>query len=157
VEQTRKLGGVSFSRDEVRALLATAPARPSATNAPPGVFGGLVLPHPQTRGGARAAEIALTAIGMPIIAAGFLSLAILPRMYRRFTASRPSELQKVGMVTFTGGPLTWFALTMAGATTATAVALAGSSAFALVVRHFVRDAAEHRDPNRDLYRVDREQ
>lgn len=67
-----------LSQDEIRALLATDPVARGA-EAGRGMLHILVLPHPGTTGGVRVAELALTVLGLPLVLAGALSLALVRR------------------------------------------------------------------------------
>jgi len=67
-----------LSQDEIRALLATDPVT-RAAEARHGMLHTLMWPHPGTTGGARVVEIALTVLGLPLVLAGALSLALVRR------------------------------------------------------------------------------
>ncbi|HEX7840030.1 MAG TPA: hypothetical protein VF469_21285, partial [Kofleriaceae bacterium] len=71
-----------LSNDEIRALLATDPGV-RAAEPPRGLFQTLVLPHPETSGGVRIAELVLTVFSLPLVIAGAASLGVTRRLARQ--------------------------------------------------------------------------
>jgi DNA-directed RNA polymerase subunit RPC12/RpoP len=88
-----------LSGDEIRALIATDP---TARGEPRGLMQILVLPHPATRGAARAAEIALTLLGLPIVLSGAVAIGLTRRA--RLTAAPGGELPAALTMTVFCGP-----------------------------------------------------
>lgn len=129
------LAGKSLSPAELRALVvsATMLERPPAQ----GLVSALVLPHPGTAGGARAAELALTLISLPLVAIGALTLAVTRR--RREVA--PGELAPVMAMLGVGGLGFASVLSLLGASLATNLVLSGVSVAALIVRGVIRARA----------------
>ena len=66
------MGQLEMSREELRAL-ATVTAPPAEDR---GVIATVLLPHPETGGRARTAELALTVLCLPLVAAGTALLGI---------------------------------------------------------------------------------
>ena len=89
-----------LSNDEIRALLATDPGLRGA-EPPRGLLHTLVLPHPATSGGARIAELVLTALSLPLVLAGALSIGVTRRLARH--KSTGGELVPALAMTVFGG------------------------------------------------------
>lgn len=130
-----KLG--KLSREEARALLVMN--HPEAgEREPQNMFATLVLPHPRNRGGTRTAELALTAVGFPIVAAGVPMTLAAGRHLRRVMAAPSGEYVAVGLATVLGGPATVLGLMSLGLAAGWAFAIAGAMVAALVVRAMIR-------------------
>ncbi len=90
-----------LSKEDVQALLLTDPSsRPAESR---GLFETLVLPHRATRGAARAAEVALTVVSFPLVAAGSLAVALAARRTRRAVETTTGEITPVLAMTVFGG------------------------------------------------------
>src|ERR1700712_754080 len=71
---TTGTAGKKLSRDELRALIVSdEKLRPARSR---GVVSTLILPHPSTAGAARATELALTVVALPLVLAGALMLML---------------------------------------------------------------------------------
>jgi RNA polymerase subunit RPABC4/transcription elongation factor Spt4 len=133
---TPGIAGSKLSKEEIGALIAIDDAsRPAAESE--GLFETLVLPHPNTSGAARTAELVLTVLSFPLIVAGVSTLA-----FRRRTrkASR-GELSPVIRMTVIGGVGMVSLLALAGMSTGMMVAITGGSIAALWARGIIRARA----------------
>jgi hypothetical protein len=98
------LGKVGLSADELRALATvTAPIE-----ADRGVLATVVLPHPETTGGARNAELALTVACLPLVVAGALVFGM-GRVFGRRTPTGEAGAV-VAMAAAGGTTLAWWLL-----------------------------------------------
>lgn len=88
-----------LSGDEIRALLVTGPGGHDA--APRGLMQTLVLPHPETHGATRLAELVLTVLGLPLVLSGAVALGLTRR--KRLTAPSGGELPAALTMTVFGG------------------------------------------------------
>jgi hypothetical protein len=125
----------AMSRGEIGALLAIEGLGKSR---PTGLVQTLVLPHPETRGTARAVELALTVACLPMVACGALAIAIKRRNSRYAEIS--GELAPVVVMSVTGGLAFGSALTFV-TSISTALAVVGASIAGLVVRGVIRARA----------------
>jgi DNA-directed RNA polymerase subunit RPC12/RpoP len=133
-----------LSGDEIRALLATDPTARDGESR--GLIQTLVLPHPATRGAARAAEIALTLIGLPSVLSGAIAIALTRRA--RLTAAAGGELPAALTMTVFCGPDLFLA----------PASLVGASIAAIWLRALIRSRSAARrgvDLHRDLHRIER--
>ena len=140
-----------LSQDEIRALLATDPALRAAP--PAGLVHTYMLPHPETRGRARAAEIALTLVTLPMVIVGVASFGVFVRKKPAPDAPR-GELGPVLAMTFMGGLGLWSLLDMLGVAGTPMLALVGGSLAALWTRGVIR-ARSATSRSRELMRIDR--
>jgi hypothetical protein len=130
-----------LSGAEIRALLATDRGLRDA-EPPRGLLQTLVLPHPATRGAARLAELALTVLGLPLVVAGAVTLALTRRA--RLTAASGGELPPALAMTVFGGGSLFLRLP---------AAIAGAAIAAVWVRALIRSRADARR-GRDLQRIE---
>lgn len=110
----------------------------------PGVFAGLVLPHPRSSGLVRTIEMVLTGLAIPLIATSLLALAVLWVRLLRVggVRTRPGTIRVVGMVAGAGA-LYSFARA-AGLSNLTAGVLVALQLFLLGMRAALRSAAKQR-------------
>jgi hypothetical protein len=149
--QSTGLAG-KLSQDEIRALLATDPALRGAP--PAGLIHTYMLPHPETRGGARVAEAVLTLATLPMVIVGLASFGIFVRKKPSPDAAPRGELGPVIAMTFMGGLGLWSALDMVGVAGVPMLAMLGGSLAALWARGAIRwRSATAR--SRELARVER--
>ena len=133
------LAGKALSPAEIRALiltdamLAPAPAQ--------GLLPTLVLPHPSTTGAARAAEIALTVVSFPLVAAGVLALALARGRTRRKYQTTRGELTPILAMMGLGGFALSSILSLLGASLAANLAVTGLGIVALIGRGVIRARA----------------
>ncbi|HEX3762318.1 MAG TPA: hypothetical protein VHW23_26640 [Kofleriaceae bacterium] len=128
-----------LSGDEIRALLATDSTTREAGSR--GLLQTLILPHPATRGAARAAELVLTLVGLPLVVSAAIALALSRRA--RLTAPSGGELPAALAMTVFGG---------AGLFGVPA-ALVGASVAAVWLRALIRSRSAARR-GVDLHRID---
>jgi hypothetical protein len=135
---TAGLAGKALSAQEIHALIAT-----DAMLAPPsqGLLPTLILPHPSTTGAARAVELALTVVSLPLVAAGALTLAVTRRRARSRHAATRGELAPVLAMLGLGGFALSGVLSLLGVGLATNLAITGASMVALIARGVVRARA----------------
>lgn len=142
-QREASIGEVELTPEQVRALLAVdgslAPAHIEGES--PGLFGGLVLPHPMTSGAARISEIGLSFVGGPLLLCALLLLAMLAKTRTRIYASDHSEFGKLAAVTMCGAPTYAWVLAMAGLPMTGWLTLVGISITALVARYVIRRRA----------------
>jgi DNA-directed RNA polymerase subunit RPC12/RpoP len=137
-------GRPKLSGDEIRALLATDPT--ARDGEPRGLMQALILPHPATRGAARAAEIALTLVGLPIVLSSAVAIALTRRARRAVAAG--GELPAALTMTVFCGPGLFLAPGW----------LVGASIAAIWLRALIRSRSAGRrgvDLHRDLHRIER--
>ena len=141
------LAGKALSPAEIRALILT-----DATLAPPapaqGLLATFVLPHPSTIGAARAVELALTVVSLPLVVAGVVSFAV---TRRKAQPTRGELAPTLAMMTLGGLGLSSL-LSLAGASLATNLAVTGASVVALIARAVIRSRAATAH-GRELQRV----
>jgi hypothetical protein len=128
---------VAMSRDEVRALI-TVTSPPSQDR---GILATVVLPHPETTGAARNAELALTVACLPLVISGALLLGF----GRLFGRRRPtSEAGAVISMAAAGGlGLAWW-LSDYGAAVAIGVTVVEIVLLGIRARVRVRSSRAHR-------------
>jgi hypothetical protein len=110
----------------------------------PGVFAGLLLPHPRSSGGTRAAEIVLTALAAPLVALALVSLGSLYLRASRFggVRARPAAFRVGGMVL--GAAALGCFLFAGGFETPAVIAIVASQLGFLAARAGIRAAAKRR-------------
>ena len=140
---TAGLAGKSLSPEEIYALIATDAALAPAPSQ--GLLPTLILPHPQTTGAARTAELALTVVSLPLVAAGALSLAIVRSRTRRKYEAMRGELTPVLAMLSLGGFGLSGALSLLGVSFATNLAITAGSMVALIARGVIRSRAGRRE------------
>lgn len=140
-----------LSRDEAAALLALADR--GGGSGQEGMFAILVLPHDRSHGGARLAQLALTAFGLPLIAAGAPMVLFAYWRTRRAAHATTSEWGAVGMLGVLGAPLAFFLLTMVGLGAAIAGPLVVAMLVGLLVRAGIRTRVDEAR-SRALSRLD---
>jgi DNA-directed RNA polymerase subunit RPC12/RpoP len=133
-------GRPTLSGDEIRALLATDPT--ARDGEPRGLMQALILPHPATRGAARAAEIALTLVGLPIVLSSAVAIALTRRARRAVAAG--GELPAALTMTVFCGPGLFLAPGW----------LVGASIAAIWLRALIRSRSAGRR-GVDLHRIER--
>lgn len=139
---------LEVSAEEARALLAVSDVGAGHdVESPadePGVFAGMLLPHPRSSGGTRAAEIVLTALAAPLIAVSLVSLALLYLRASRFGGlrGRPAAFRVGG--TITGTLVLGSILFAAGLGTLAVILILGGQLAALTARAALRSAAKRR-------------
>jgi hypothetical protein len=148
---TTGLAGKALSPQEIRALIATdARLAPAPSQ---GLLPTLILPHPSTRGPARAVELALTVVSLPLVAAGALTLAVARSRTRRKHEATRGELAPVlamlGLGSFGLGGV----LSLLGVGLATNLAITGAGMVALIARGMIRSRAAAAR-SRDLHRLE---
>jgi hypothetical protein len=148
---TPGVAGKELSPAEIRALVLTnAMIAPAPSQ---GLLPTLILPHPSTTGTARAVELALTLICLPLVATGALSLAVARGRTRRNAETMRGELAPVLAMLGLGGLGFSSLLSFAGVGFAANLAVTGLSMIALIVRGVIRaQAASERD--RELQRLE---
>lgn len=104
-----------------------------------GLLATLILPHPGTTGRARAVELALTALGSPLIFTGALIVAIRNRWRRKISISGEAMPVFV-MVLFGSLPLDLL-LALGGLGVAARIGVGLGSVLGLVVRGLIRARA----------------
>jgi DNA-directed RNA polymerase subunit RPC12/RpoP len=129
-----------LSGDEIRALLATD--RTTRDGESRGLIQTLVLPHPATRGAGRAAELALTVLGLPIVVSGAVAMALFRR--GRLTADAGGELPAALTMTVFCGPGLFLV----------PASLVGASIAAIWLRALIRSRIAARR-GVDLHRIER--
>ena len=129
------VAGKALSPAEIRALVLSDSMRGPAPAA--GMLSTLVLPHPSTAGSARLAELVLTAISLPLVAIGALTLAVT----RRKTQATSGELAPVMAMLGAGGLGLSSALSLLGVSLMTNLAVTGASMVALIARGVIRARA----------------
>ena len=138
------IGDAKLSAAEIGALLAVdAPAQEPSQ----GLFQTLLLPHPQTYGIARTAEIALTIGCLPMIIAGALTLVFGRRR------DMPGEITPVVVMSGVGGVGLGSILALV-MDVPTALAIVGAEIAGLIVRGVIRSRAVDTG-SRNLTRIDR--
>jgi hypothetical protein len=146
---TPGLAGKQLSPQEIRALvlthamLAPPPTRP--------LLPALILPHPSTTGGARTAELVLTVVSLPLVAAGALTLAVSRGKTRRSYDATSGELAPVMAMLGLGGLGLVSLLSFLGVGFATNAAITAVSITALIGRAVIRARAT-RERSRELER-----
>ena len=131
------LAGVKLSREELRALATvTAPAEQ-----PRGLFATSILPHPETTGATRTAELLLTIACAPLIVCGAMMIGIGRRISRRATIGEGEAA--VTMAVSGGVGLAW-ALADYGAPIAIGVIALEIALLAVRGRIRVRASRSHR-------------
>lgn len=128
---------VAMSHDEVRALitLTTPPAEDR------GLLATVVLPHPETTGSARNAELALTVACLPLVAAGTALVGIGRLFGRKRTTSEAGAV--ITMATAGGVGLAWW-LSDYGAAVAIGVTVVEIVLLGIRARVRVRASRAHR-------------
>ncbi|MEO7733914.1 MAG: hypothetical protein ABIY55_23320 [Kofleriaceae bacterium] len=142
---TPGIGGKQLSPQEIRALVLTnAMLMPAPTQS---LLPALIFPHPSTTGAARTAEIVLTIISLPLVAAGVLSLALSRAATRKRHDGKSGELAPVMSMLGLGGLGLTSLLSIAGAGLAANLAITAVSISALIGRAVIRARAarERRD------------
>jgi hypothetical protein len=130
-----------LSKDEVSALIASDVRPAGEERGPRGLFAALVLPHRKTRGAWRAAEIALTVLGLPLVAGATLFVGTV-RTVRRFHGARVGELTSLIVALGPGNFGLWVFLSLVGVEQPLPWLVAPSAA--VVARALVRAAARRR-------------
>jgi hypothetical protein len=147
---TAGLAGKSLSPQEIRALIATdAMLAPAPSQ---GLLPTLVLPHPSTTGAARAVELALTVVSLPLVAAGVATLALARSRTRRKHEAARGELAPVLAMLSLGGFGLSGVLSLLGVSFATNLAITGISMVALIARGVIRSRASA-ERSRELHRL----
>ncbi|MDQ3034205.1 MAG: hypothetical protein M3Y87_17485 [Myxococcota bacterium] len=139
---------MKVSSEEARAMLSVSAVRAGddveAEADEPGVFAGMVLPHPRSSGGTRVAEIVLTVIAAPLVA---LSLVALASLYLRVLRFGGLRARPAGFRIF-GGIAGAFALGCflfaADLSTTVVAAVLAIEVAALLARAAVRSVAKRR-------------
>ncbi len=127
---------LALDQDEVRALLVAQGA--VAVHADDrNWLATLVLPHPATRGAARALELLLTIAGLPFIAAGVVFFA-LHRIGKRGPIQMRGEVGPLVLMSVMGTLGLWMVLAFAGVSFAEVLLLAAGFIAALSLRAIVR-------------------
>jgi len=133
---TPGLVGKTLSPAEIHALILTdvalAPPAPAQ-----GLLATFVLPHPSTIGTARAVELALTVVCLPLVAAGVVTFAVT----RRKTQATHGELAPTLAMMIVGGLGLSSLLSLADVSLMTNLALTGASVVALIARAVIRSRA----------------
>ena len=138
------LGDAKLSAEEIGALLAVdAPSSEPSQS----LFQALLLPHPQTYGIARTAEIALTIGCLPMILVGAITLAFGRRR------DMPGEVTPVVVMSGVGGVGLGSLLALV-TDVPTALAIVGAEIAGLIVRGVIRSRAVD-TRSRNLTRIDR--
>jgi hypothetical protein len=147
---TTGLAGKKLSPQEIHALIA---ADAMLTRAPSqGLLPTLILPHPSTTGAARAIELVLTVVSLPLVAAGALTLAVARSRTRRKHEASSGELGPVLAMLGLGGFGFSTVLSLLGLDTVTNLAVTGISMVALIVRGLIRSRAAA-ERSRELQRL----
>jgi hypothetical protein len=128
---------VALSRDELRAL-ATVTAPPVEDR---GVLATVVLPHPETTGAARTAELALTIACLPLVVAGGVLLGVGQLIGRRRATSEAGAV--ISMALAGGLSLAWW-LADYGAAVAVGVTAIEIVLLGVRARIRVRSSRTHR-------------
>jgi hypothetical protein len=143
------IGGKQLSPQEIRALVLTnAMLTPAPTQR---LLPALIFPHPSTTGVARSAELALTLISLPLVAAGALTLALSRGKTRKRHDGQTGELAPVMSMLGLGGLGLTSLLSIAGASLTANLAITAVSVTALIGRAVIRARAA-RDRRDDLER-----
>jgi len=141
------LAGKALSPQEIRAIvLSNAMLAPAPSQ---GLIPALILPHASTTGGARIAELALTIISLPLVAAGVASLALSRRKTRKTYDATQGEFGPVMAMLGLGGLGLTTVLSLAGASLTSNLAITGVCVVALIARAVIRSLAA-REHHRDL-------
>jgi hypothetical protein len=142
--------GKQLSPQEIRALVLTnAMLAPAPTQS---LLPALIFPHPSTTGAARTAEIVLTVISLPLVAAGALTLALSRAAIRKRHDARSGELAPVMSMLGLGGLGLTSLLSIAGASLTANLAITAVSVTALIGRAVIRSRAA-RDRRDELERL----
>jgi hypothetical protein len=99
------LAAAKPSKDELLALLATDPTHSAAR--PRGVIATMLLPHPGTAGLARAVELALTVVALPLVLAGIVGIALVRLSFRSPVFALTGEAVPALLMTIFGGLALW--------------------------------------------------
>jgi hypothetical protein len=131
---TATIADTPISKDEIRAMLATSDV--SAAEGGRGLAAAMFLPHEQTRGNARNAELVLTVIAAPLVIVGVASFAFARRRFRRAVLRETNgEIAPALAMTLLGGLGMW---TLLDALHAPAIALTCISVIAVWARAIIR-------------------
>jgi len=130
------LAGKALSPAEIHALILTdaALAQPEPTE---GLWATFVSPHPSTIGAARAVELALTVVSLPLVAAGVVTFAVT----RRKAKATRGELAPTLTMMLVGGLGLSSVLSLVAVSLPTNLALTGASVAALIARAVIRSRA----------------
>jgi hypothetical protein len=144
------------SADEARAMLAVAAAREgrgveaAAADQDPSLIAWLLLPHPRSSGGARMAEIVLTVLALPLVAAtafgAFLAWRTILRARR---LGHPSLAQQTVFASgiFVLGTSLW----ATGLGLGTAIGVTVGCVVAVVIRAVIRSRSAARGTANELF------
>ncbi|HEY0194779.1 MAG TPA: hypothetical protein VGC42_26885 [Kofleriaceae bacterium] len=97
--------GKNLSPAEIRAMLALQAGPPQR-----GALSALLLPHPQTAGAARTAELVLTIISLPLVLSGALALQLSRANRDRLQKVGGSETAPVILMILVGSGVLWTVL-----------------------------------------------
>jgi hypothetical protein len=142
---TPGVGGKQLSPQEIRALVLTnAMLTPAPAQS---LVPALIFPHASTTGAARRAEIVLTVISLPLVAAGALTLALSRSKTRKRHDANTGELAPVTSMLGLGGLGLTSLLSIAGASLTANLTITAVSVAALIGRAVIRARAarERRD------------
>lgn len=135
---TTTMAEAKLDKNEIRALLVTD-ARPPEPDSGPGLAATMFLPHDQTTGRARTAELALTVIASPLVASGLLMIVLGRRRLRRKLLAAKGEALSALVMTFFGG-ITLYSI--ADLMKLPAVAITAVSVGAVWIRALIRGNAQ---------------
>jgi len=113
----------------------------------------IVLPHRSTYGAARAAELALTVVSLPLVLTGVILYAFKRRSARK-QGRMHGEIGPLLIMSTSGALSLWSVLSLAGVSGGATIAIIGGSIAALIARAVIRmRSAGTRD--RELHRIDK--
>lgn len=135
---TTTMADAKLDNNEIRALLVTG-AKPPDDNSGPGLAATMFLPHDQTTGRARTAELVLTVIAFPLVASGLLMIVLGRRRLRRKLLAAKGEALSALVMTFFGG-LTLYSI--ADLLKLPAIAITAVSVGAVWIRALIRGNAQ---------------
>ncbi|HEY5950669.1 MAG TPA: hypothetical protein VIV40_34490 [Kofleriaceae bacterium] len=141
---------LQLDRDEVRALLVMEGVAEDEEERD--WLATLVLPHPSTQGAARAAELALTVIGLPFVASGVVMFALY-RLRKRTKIKMRGEVGPLLLMSLMGTLGLWSVLGIAGFSTVSVLKISAGFISALTARALIR-ARSHRATSRERQRID---
>jgi hypothetical protein len=133
---TVTMADAKLNKDEIRALL-TVDARPEDEPSR-GLIATMFLPHDQTIGRTRTAEIALTVLAAPLVIVGVVAVGLGRRRIRRKIFAAKGEVISAGAMTLFGGLSFYSLVDLAGGP---ALAVTAISIVALWVRAMIRSNA----------------
>jgi hypothetical protein len=99
---TVTMADAKLNKDEIRALLTTD-TRGGDEDPGRGLLATMFLPHEQTTGRARTAELVLTVLAAPLVIVGVVAIALGRRRIRRKLFAAKGEAISAGVMTLFGG------------------------------------------------------